>query len=253
MADRVDLLLTEPSKRAPMRIGDIGTDAPYMILFTDGETANLPMPTSITSANQILWEQADTTAGAGGAMALDAMNKAANKDYWNALKGAGGAIKQVAEDNIAANIGAKAGILNAPDLIAHKRGKAVNPNKEMMFNGVGYRSFTFEFELIPLSESEANQIGEFVKFFQEKAMPDFADQAKSYFAYPGAWDIMFVNCGVWFPKILPAYLTDYSINYAGAGKIVQHKGGNAVQTNISLTFTEAELHMKNKVKSGYIG
>lgn len=249
---RVDLLLTAPSKQAPIRVGAIGENAPFMVMFVDGATANLPLPVNITSANQILWEQADTTSGAGGSLALKAMENVAGGKYGDALVAAKNAIAATTHDSVVAQVGAAAGILNAPDLIHHKAGKAVNPNKEMMFNGVGYRSFTFEFEFIPLDEDEASSVIDFIEMFQEKAMPGFADGNKTYFKYPPAWDIRFSGTAPSMPLILPAYLTDYSINYGGVGKMVFHED-SVVQTNITLTFTEAELHMKEKVTQGYIG
>lgn len=244
----IDLLLNESPTQGVRRVGDIGGGVPHVNLFVDGSLIILQMPISITSGNQILWDQKDFTADSiRGAAALGAYENYSFKEipYKQAFSEIG---KGMMKD-VASSVGsAAAGIEGLGDYILHKQGKAVNPNKEMTFNGIGYRSFSFEFELIPLNESQAQDIEDFIALFQEKAMPDYADKLKTYYRYPDSWDIELKHEGkTLYPQIMPCYLTDYSINYSGAGKTVMHKKFYA-QTNINLTFTEAELHMKDKVK-----
>jgi len=250
---RIDLLLTQSPNRVPKRLGDIGALAPYVHFLCAEESAILPMPTNVTSGNQILWEQKDFTPDSiGGAAAISAYKKSGETGALEALGSGGAGVIAGRAKDAASSVGSS--VLGASDLgdyVLHKQNKAVNPNKEMTFNGIGYRSFQFEFELIPLNQKEAAAIKQFIEFFQTQAMPDFAGEGSTYFAYPSAWDIKFGNAE-WLPKILPAYLTDYSVNYGGVGKMVAHKD-SAVQTNIQLTFTESQLHTKAKVKEGYVG
>lgn len=259
MADRVDLLLTAVSTSSPLRIGDIGKNAPYVIMFCEGDKAILPFPVNITTGNQILWEQKDFTAGSALGAAVLSRGSNISKESIESLAARGTDVGKnlptIGMAGLASTLGGMAGITDADDLYYHSQGKAVNPNKEMTFNGVGYRSFTFVFELIPLSEAEADEVGRFIKFFQQKAMPDYADGGgKTYFKYPEAWNIAFANAGQWIPRIMPCYLTDYQIDYGGAGKMALHtEDGAPVQTNITLTFTESELHMRDKVNQGFVG
>lgn len=256
---RVDLLLKAPSKQAPIRVGDLRGSAPFVLMACEGQTAVMPFPVNVTTGNQILWEQKDFTAGSAlGASVLQGgqtMIPDTVSDLKERAGKVGESLPSIAIAGLHSGVGGLAGITDADDLYYHQKGKAVNPNKEMTFNGVGYRSFTFSFQLIPLSEAEANAIGTFVKFFQEKAMPDYGDPGnKTYFKYPETWNLSFHNVSVWFPRMLPCYLTDYQIDYGGAGKMSIHSSdGNSVQTNITLTFTEAELHMRDKVNQGFIG
>lgn len=250
---RIDLLLTQPSKRAPRRVGDIGTNAPFVHLFCEGESVILPMPISVTSRGQVLWDQKDFTADSiRGATVLGAVRSRSDMSLKDLSYEAGKGFIDGLMKDVASKAGSVVGGVDGlGDYILHKKGKAVNPNKEMTFNGVGYRTFSLEFEFIPLNETEAKKITDFIAFFQEKAMPDYADNLKTYFKYPETWEIVYSELD-WLPAIMPCYLTDYNINYGGAGKMAAHKGGS-VQTNIALTFTESELHTRDRVRKGYVG
>jgi hypothetical protein len=259
MTTRIDLLLSANKRRTPRRLGDIGHGAPYVHLSCSEDSAVLPMAVNITSGNSILWEQKDFTAdsirGAGLLAAARGTGGLSNLSFDEGVGFAGAAgmavfegIKKDTASRVGSSVG---GIDGLGDYILHKQGRAVNPNKELTFNGIAYRSFQMEFELIPLNAKEAANIKEFIEFFQTQAMPDFADGGSTYFSYPSTWDISFGNA-TWLPKILPAYLVDYSINYGGAGKMVSHRD-SSVQTNINLTFTESQLHTRSKVLEGYSG
>lgn len=254
MATRIDLLLTKPSNRSPRRLGDIGRNSPYVILSVKEEDIILQMPVNITSNNEIMWDQKDFTADSiRGAAAIDIYNKTGDRSVLESVIAGGKGIGSgIAKDAVSGVGSAAAGVDGAGDYVLHKWGKAVNPNKEMTFSGIGYRAFTFEFEFIPLNRNASKNIKEFIAFFQEKSMPDFAGNETVYFAYPDTWSINFAKAD-WLPKIMPCYLTDYSINYGGAGKMVAHED-SSVQTNISLTFTESQLHTRSKItKEGYVG
>lgn len=248
---RIDLLLTRNPVSTPKRLGDIGQDAPYVHLVCADESAILPMPTNITSANQVLWEQKDFTPDSIRGAAVGEIYNKSDVSLGDVTK-AGGSVSAGFFKDAVSRVGSPLlGVSDLGDYLMHREGLSVNPNKEMTFNGIGYRSFQLEFELIPLNKKEAMAIREFIEFFQTQSMPDFADGGSTYFAYPSVWDILFGNA-TWLPKILPAYLTDYSINYGGVGKMVAHKD-SSVQTNITLTFTESQLHTKAKVKDGWVG
>ncbi|TKB25986.1 hypothetical protein FCL47_12945 [Desulfopila sp. IMCC35006] len=259
MSDRIDLLLTAPKKsRVPKRLGDIAKNAPYVILTVGIENIILPMPVNVSSNGAIMWDQKQFTPDSPlGASLIGGYNK--NNSYIDAVAvGMTGVLNQ-GERNVASRVGDLLGIDGANDYIMHKNKSAVNPNAEMTFQGVGYRQFQLDFEFIPLNKEEAENVTDFIQFFQENCLPDFADAYTVYFTYPSAWLVKFSQ--KWLPQLMPCYLTDYSINYGGVGKMVAHRdskldskyGGSAVQTNISLTFTESQLHTKSSVKGGYRG
>ena len=252
MTTRIDLLLNEPTSNATRIIGKVERNAPYVHLFSGDDNVLLPMPNTVSSRNQIIWDQKDFTADSiRGAATLGAMNKSSLSAGEIVKAGGGAFIEGMMKDAISGVGSAVGGIDGLGDYRLHKKGKAVNPNKEMTFNGIAYRTFTLEFEFIPLNSKEAQSLQEFIKFFQTKAMPDFAGELNTYLSYPDQWSIKFAKAN-WLPVILPCYLTDYSIAYGGAGKMVAHVD-SSVQTNISLTFTESELHTKSRVLAGAIG
>lgn len=246
----IDLLLNQAPQGGVTRVGDFGESAPFIVMEVGGETAFVQMPITIMSRSTLLWDQRDFTPdsvmGASAIAAVDA----------NSLKDAAGVFGKGFIENITrgmeSKIGEAVGLRDAADYVAHRQGKAVNPNKEVTFSGLGYRNFSFEFEIIPTNRDQSNKLNKFIYTMQLYAAPDFAGAGKTYFRYPDLWEIFFEPSN-FLPVIMPCYLTDYSINHGGAGKFVTHNGAAPLQVNISMTFTEAELHMRDKIKAGYWG
>ena len=55
-------------------------------------------------------------------------------------------------------IGALGGNVSADQLIARASGQILNPNLELLFNGVGLRVFPFSFQFFPRSKEEADEV-----------------------------------------------------------------------------------------------
>lgn len=250
----IDLLLNHKQQSGITRIGDFGQNAPYTMFRVGGETILIQMPVSIMSRGALLWDQRDFTPDSVMANAavelVDADSLIKNLPWAGSTVGRG--IVEQAKRGVQSRIGESVGFRDAADYMAHKAGKAVNPNKELTFSGLGYRNFNFEFELVPTNKATNDAIAVFTETMQYYAAPDFAGEGKTYFAYPDIWEVSFVPDN-YLPRIMPCYLTDYSINYAGAGKLVLHESAAPLAVTFSMTFTEAELHMRDKIKSGYWG
>ena len=54
-------------------------------------------------------------------------------------------------------------------------GKVITPRMEMMFEGVGRRSFSYTFNFIPKSADEAKTIQEIIYTFKENMMPSYSN------------------------------------------------------------------------------
>lgn len=248
----IDLLLNEAPSKTALRVGDIGKKAPYCTLINDGTEAILPLPMTITSGNQMLWDQKDFTPDSIiGASVVGVASDISLAGAGKALSGAAKNASAAGATKLASGIGALTGVEDAGQLVLHKQGKAINPNREMTFNGIGFRSFALEFHLIPIDKAQADGILAFIKFFQTHSSFELAGNNNAYYSYPVEWVIEFKkgNDEIHLPKIMPCHLTDYTIDYAGAGKMAFHEGGYPVQTNISLTFVEASLHTRDKAET----
>jgi hypothetical protein len=250
MPATVDTLLNTPPQAGVKRVGDIGKAAPYVMLRCDGVDMVLQMPVLVQSRNTIIWNQKDFTPSSfTGSAALDVVKNAKDSDNTSGLSAAKELFKGMGLDFVkksATGVGSLVGVDSAGDLALHKNGRVVNSNKELMFEGMGYRNFVFEWEFIATNKSEATSINEFIFYTQYFSSPGLGGGGNTYFNYPNQWEIYFYPEN-YLPTIMPAFITDYAINYGGVGKMVFHEEGIPVGVNVQITFTEAELHIKSKM------
>lgn len=113
--------------------------------------------------------------------------------------------------------------LNLTGTIAQLRGKIPTPRLEYQFKNVGKRSFTFEFKMFPLDETENKMVHDIIKTFKKYSLPIYDGQ---FYKFPAEFDISFhsvVNGVVtqdpnaWLFKIKRCVCDSIDINYAPAG------------------------------------
>ena len=160
-----------------------------------------------------------------------------------------GAIK--AADTAAA--GAKA-------LIALERGKVITPKMELMFEGVGRRSFNFSFVFIPKSEAEAVVVDKIIAKFKFHMTPEFTDGAREM-KIPDVFDIEYMyqdRQNNFLNKISTSYLAKADITYGGDRftayePSTSYKAGSPPpqRTTLALTFNEIELIDRDKILEGH--
>ena len=81
-----------------------------------------------------------------------------------ATKVAGGGVKDALNKFALTTLDAAA--QGASALIAMERGKIITPRMEMMFSGIGRRSFSYDFMFIPKSKQESDRVEEIIKMFK---------------------------------------------------------------------------------------
>ena len=111
-----------------------------------------------------------------------------------------------------------------------------NPNTQAIFQGVGMRSFGFNFSMMPTSAKEAEQIAEIVKFFRTAMYP--MKHAEYFYKFPVKFQItMYYKGQVLKPRVLPSFLTAATTSFNGETGTF-HKDGSYTQTNLGLSFQE---------------
>ena len=181
-----------------------------------------------------------------------------NKEFANAvIEQAGGSISDAGEvvlkkaaDTIAP--GAKAAIELAS-------GKVTNNRLEMVFQGLGRRTFSYSFKMMPKSEAEANQVDQICRMFRFYMAPSFDGDIGSSrtMIVPATFDITYMNMNIengYLNKISTCVLESCNVTYGG--ERVQFFRPNAdgappVETNIELQFKELELITREKLALGY--
>ena len=213
----------------------------------------LYMPQQITTSYQAKYSEdtigivAETVGGA----ILSGMSGGGFKDVMGVL-GAG------AEEgfNQFLQKGAELAAPGAQAMMAIHQGKVITPKLELMFKGVGRRSFSYEFNFIPKSEKEAIEVEKIVKEFKLQMSADFAGggvQGQRRMTIPSTFDIEYMYKGQGnshLHKISTCVLEKMDVTYGG-DKFVAYAGGRPQSTKISLSFSEMEIITKERVKEGY--
>lgn len=136
-------------------------------------------------------------------------------------------------------------------------GYAVNPQLQVLFTGIGFRQFRFEFTLTPYSQEEAETIKKIVSIFKFAAAPTiqkskYFDQGMFY-VVPDPIRLTFLFGGrenTNIPKIEECVIKNVNVEYSPMGWAT-FADGNPVQTKLSLELEETVLIDKNKIKEGY--
>ena len=136
-------------------------------------------------------------------------------------------------------------------------GFAVNPQLQVLFTGIGFRQFRFEFTLTPYSQEEAETIKKIVSFFKFASAPTI--EKTSYFdsglfyRVPDPVRLSFLFGGkenTNIPKIEECVIRNVNVEYSPMGWAT-FADGNPVQTKLTLELDETVLIDKNKIKEGY--
>ena len=135
-------------------------------------------------------------------------------------------------------------------------GYAFNPQEQVMFEGIEFRTFTMSFTLTPYSSDEAEAIKNIIMTFRKNAAPTIQTGGISGFFYipPSIFDVQFLYNGSENDKInklKPCFLTDVTVNYAPNGTWSTFDDGAPVQTTLSLSFKESVLIDSAAISQGY--
>ena len=134
-------------------------------------------------------------------------------------------------------------------------GYVFNPQEQVLFDGITFRTFSMSFTLTPFSATEANEIKNIIRAFRRNAAPTIASGGAGFFFIPpSAFDITFMYNNAENPninKIKRCVLTDVNVNYAPNGTWSTHNDGSPVQTALTLSFKEIELVDRAAVEGGY--
>ena len=173
---------------------------------------------------------------------IDGM-KAGVKDIYNS--GAGAAV-------------ANLGLANAPggSYISARTGLAANPRKEMVFKGVDFRTFSFEYKFYPRSDAEAKNIEQIINTFKFHMHPEYKDAHSFLYLYPSEFDIVYyTNSGEnqHIHKHTSCVLTELSVSYGSQGNFTVFANGMPTEINITLSFKELAIPTKETIKDPTLG
>ena len=151
--------------------------------------------------------------------------------------------------------------LNMKAALSLSTGLVVNPHQEVIFDGIGFRSFNFTFRFTPESEAEALNVDNIIRAFKFYSAPEILQgTAGRFWIYPAEFDIQYYSNGKeneFLNKISTCALTDMTVNYTSAGHWAGFRphsklnGSPSVCTDIQLTFKELEIITKERILENY--
>lgn len=226
----------------------------------------LYMPASVTYSEGANWASEDL--GALGNMISKGI-RGSGGDIGSMLKnfGIGGAAEVVKGASIMGGaalggvLGAVGGALLVDGIgkgVAHGARIAQNPYAEQLFNGVDFRSFSFEFVFTATSEDEYKQVQNIIKMFRVHSRPGFAfDESDAIYTFPNEFGITFrkMQNGKYvennhLPKLHDCVCTKVDTNFAPNGVWLAHRDGEPISISLSLGFTETQKNTQKDIRKG---
>ena len=143
----------------------------------------------------------------------------------------------------------------AAKLALNKMGYAFNPQSQVLFQGIDFRTFEMSFTFSPKSSREAEQVQKIIKLFRSYAAPTIVTGAAGFFyTPPGVFNLSFRKDGRVNPninKLTDCVLQNVTVNYAPNGFWSSYKDGQPTQTTMDLSFKETVLVDRAKIEKGY--
>jgi len=135
------------------------------------------------------------------------------------------------------------GSLTRDQVLGRTTGEVLNPNMELLFNGVKLRTFKFSFKLTPRDEIEAEQIRLIIRAFKENMAPKIQQAESTFLKTPSMFELTYkkgIDRHPFLNKFKQCALTDMSVNYTSEGVYATYEGGTPVSMILELGFKELE-------------
>jgi len=199
-----------------------------------------------------------------GADAIAAFRGASGQDLTtkieSAMRGMGPAGKEALQAFLNKTLDTAAS--GAAALINLERGTVITPRMEMMFQGVGRRSFSYTFNFIPKSEAEAKLVEEIITQFKFYMMPRYSNpRTRREMDIPGFFQIEYMyhtQENNFINKIKPSFLTGMQVQYGGDRFTAYEQtdsrfgtGSPPQKSQLTLNFSELETLSQESVGEGY--
>lgn len=228
----------------------------------DGSFIDLYLPVALQFSDALEYEGVDL-GRIGGAIEGSVKNGGSAMDTMGAMAKAGIAgFTDAFSGNISPEVArlAAVGIVgkasaSAAGAIKSATRVTTNPNTRTVFKGVGIRTFSFTFSMIPTSVAEAQRIKDIVYLFRSEIYPEVIREAATGiplgYIFPNVFSIgaHYKDKSIGF-KYLDCYLTGMQTSF-NPSSMTMMRDGNFQQTDISLSFTEMRALDKTDIWQGY--
>lgn len=231
--------------------GDILTSGPTK---TQIDNFILPIPSNIQDGNSVSY--ADDKLNSIAEKAFGATKELMNLDLSdlslktignksdsisNAFKSVGlnNAVDLIKKQLAAEAVSIFGGNVSLESILAREEGQILNPNMELLFNGVTLRTFRFSFKMTPRDDAEAKNVSLIIRRLK-KNMSAYAGEG-IFLKTPNVFELEYKKGSGTHPflnKFKPCALTDMSVNYTGENVYATYEDGTPISILMDLTFKE---------------
>ncbi len=216
----------------------------------------LPMPRNITDSQGVQYGESSLNpieaVGLAGASEIIQGNVDRLKGAFNATLQAGNdAFKDPSTQTTIATalsgtaIGALGGNVNVNQLISRSTGQVLNPNLELLFQGVGIRNFPFQFQFFPRNPHEGLTVMNIIRKLKTEMAPRRSSKEGTnngvFIRTPSVFQLTYMKGSSKHPflnSFLPAVLSDMKVNYSASGAHSTFYDGTPTHIRMDLQFKE---------------
>ncbi len=177
------------------------------------------------------------------------------KDTDAAIKGVGIGVPAFAAAGGAKLLGSIGGLLalggtvgNVSAGVSLDTGIAINPHLAVVFQGVGFRTHSFQYKFIARNQTESDVIKNIIYAFQYAMLPSYTPGSLA-FQYPDEFKIEFAEgISEYLYDIGTCVLESVDVQYNGEGTpLFFENSGAPVSITMSLAFKETAIHTKERL------
>ena len=216
---------------------------------------NLPMPDNVSNPSTIEWDQ-ESFGMVGDALIKGLKHVGSGKeanydDVKEQISAMGERVKSLAwYTGMSSVVNAAGGQSSRDGLMGAVSGKVPNPYRTLLFRGVDFRSFNFEFRFVPFSESDCTLINTIITKFREHSYPDVTTE-KMFFTYPDECAITYMwesSHNKWLNSFKRAVCTGIDVNFAPNGQWSSLRNGFPNMIVVSTRWKEVEIITKSDIR-----
>ena len=217
---------------------------------------SLPMPRNITDTTGVQYGEASLNPIEAAGLAVGSELLQGNidnlKSAFSSVISKGGRELQDSQNQraIAAAlsgtaIGALGGNVNANQVISRASGQILNPNLELLFQGVGLRVFPLQFQFFPRNSQEGKMVMNILKTFKMEMAPSRTSKEGNssgvFIRTPSIFQLTYKKGKDIHPflnRFLPTVLSDMKVNYTASGAHSTFYDGTPTHIRLDLQFKE---------------
>ncbi len=125
------------------------------------------------------------------------------------------------------------------DILKAAAGKTINPLAFQLFEGVTMRSYSYNFEFMPLNENDSKTIRHITYAFRKSMLPGTDGANSRIYTFPNEWAIRYHGpIKQWVDYPMVTVCTEASVDWASSGEFSHHLDGAPTTVKLSLSFVE---------------